>query len=94
MIRFAPLVCLIALALSTTSWGQTMNAADRLALRELNDLVKDHDDSALLWARCQGHPVAWKAGKLTVGFVGKLDDGVTEDQWLAWDDQAGLDQAG
>ena len=85
MIRFATLVCLIALAFSTNSWGQTMNAADRLALRELNDLVKDHGDLTSLWERCQGHPVAWKAGKLTVGFVGKLDDGITEDQWLAWD---------
>ncbi|MDA0945403.1 MAG: S8 family serine peptidase [Bacteroidetes bacterium] len=78
------LVCAVSLLAPRLSEAQTMAAPDRLALRDLQALVELHEDPKSLVDVAQGHPVAWVHGRAMVGFLGRLNEGVSEGQWRDW----------
>ena len=67
-----------------SSQAQTLPAPDQLALNELVALAEAHPDPKALVEAAQGHPVAWAHGRATVGFLGRLSDGVSESTWRTW----------
>ena len=67
-----------------SSQAQTLPAPDQLALNELVALAEAHPEPKTLVEIAQGHPVAWAHGRATVGFLGRLSDGVSESTWRTW----------
>ena len=67
-----------------SSQAQTLPAPDQLALNELVALAEAHPEPKALVEAAQGHPVAWAHGRATVGFLGRLSDGVSESTWRTW----------
>ena len=67
-----------------SSQAQTLPAPDQLALNELIALAEAHPEPKALVEVAQGHPVAWAHGRATVGFLGRLSDGVSESTWRTW----------
>ena len=67
-----------------SSQAQTLPAPDQLALNELIALAEAHPEPKALVETAQGHPVAWAHGRATVGFLGRLSDGVSESTWRTW----------
>ena len=67
-----------------SSQAQTLPAPDQLALNELVALAEAHPEPKALVEIAQGHPVAWAHGRATVGFLGRLSDGVSESTWRTW----------
>ena len=67
-----------------SSQAQTLPAPDQLALNELIALAEAHPEPKTLVEIAQGHPVAWAHGRATVGFLGRLSDGVSESIWRTW----------
>ena len=67
-----------------SSQAQTLPAPDQLALNELVALAEAHPEPKALVEAAQGHPVAWAHGRATVGFLGRLNDGVSESTWRTW----------
>ena len=67
-----------------SSQAQTLPAPDQLALNELVALAEAHPEPKALVEAAQGHPVAWVHGRATVGFLGRLSDGVSESTWRTW----------
>ena len=67
-----------------SSQSQTLPAPDQLALNELVELAEAHPEPKALVEAAQGHPVAWAHGRATVGFLGRLSDGVSESTWRTW----------
>ena len=67
-----------------SSQAQTLPAPDQLALNELIALAEAHPEPKALVEIAQGHPVAWAHGRATVGFLGRLSDGVSESTWRTW----------
>ena len=67
-----------------SSQAQTLPAPDQLALNELIALAEAHPEPKALVEAAQGHPVAWAHGRATVGFLGRLSDGVSESTWRTW----------
>ena len=67
-----------------SSQAQTLPAPDQLALNELVELAEAHPEPKALVEAAQGHPVAWAHGRATVGFLGRLSDGVSESTWRTW----------
>ncbi len=66
------------------SRAQTLAAPDLLALSELQVLVSEHPDAKELVDVAGGHPVALVRGRATVGFLGQLQEGVSESDWRQW----------
>ena len=66
------------------SQAQTLPAPDRLALGEIVELAASHPEPKTLAEVAQGHPVALVQGRASVGFLGRLSDGVSESEWRIW----------
>ncbi len=67
-----------------SSEAQTLPAPDQLALGELVQLAATHPTSKALVDVAQGHPIALIQGRASVGFIGRLDDDVSEADWRIW----------
>lgn len=65
-------------------WCQRMPMADQLALNELTTIVDKHLDQNTLQDHVGGFPVAWIQHRPTVGFVGRLNPGVSCEGWRNW----------
>ncbi|MDA0729778.1 MAG: S8 family peptidase [Bacteroidetes bacterium] len=74
------LVCV----LSHPAQAQTLASPDRLALNELTQLAAEFQEPKQLVHVAGGHPVALVNGAATVGFLGHLEDGVSESAWRDW----------
>lgn len=73
------------LALSSSFiYGQEIAQVDLQAISEIESLVEEHDDYKSLLEVTGAYPVAKVHGRATVGFIGKLSEGVGEDDWLSW----------
>ena len=81
-------VILLALSvcLSFSFRAQTLATPDLLALSELKVLASSFTEAKALVEVAQGHPVALVQGRATVGFIGRLAEGVSESEWRAWAD--------
>ena len=66
------------------SSAQNMAQVDLQALSELEALVAQNDNPKNLLQATRAYPVAEVHGQATVGFLGRLTAGVTEDEWRAW----------
>ena len=75
-------------------WGQTMPAPDRQSLNEIQELAHRFPDAKALVDAAGGHPVARTHGRATVGFIGRLAEGVTESAWRTWADASDAFVAG
>jgi len=64
--------------------AQTLPAPDQLALGELVELAATHTTPKALVDVAQGHPMALVQGRASVGFIGRLDDNVSESEWRTW----------
>lgn len=69
-----------------TTWCSAQNIAqtDLQALTELQSLASENSDPKDLLEVTGAYPVAAVHGKATVGFIGRLAAGVSEDDWRAW----------
>ncbi|MGB1480039.1 MAG: S8 family peptidase [Flavobacteriales bacterium] len=70
--------------LAFASRAQTLAAPDLLALTELQVLASKHPDAKELVDVAGGHPVALIRGRATVGFLGRLQEGISESEWRQW----------
>jgi len=79
-------VILLALSacLSFSFRAQTLATPDLLALSELEVLVSLCPEPKALVDFAQGHPVALVHGRATVGFIGRLEENVSESVWRTW----------
>ncbi len=57
---------------------------DLQAISELEVLAVEYDEPKSLLEVTNAYPVAEVHGKVSVGFLGKLEDGVTESDWRTW----------
>ena len=57
---------------------------DLQAISELEVLTAEYDDPKSLLEVTKAYPVAEVHGKVSVGFLGKLEAGVTESEWRTW----------
>ena len=64
--------------------AQNIAQVDLQALLELDALVAENDAPKSLVQAAGAYPVAEVHGQATVGFLGRLTDGVTEAEWRAW----------
>ena len=69
---------------TASSSGQDIAQVDVQALSELDVLVSKHDDTKSLLNATKAYPVAEVQGRATVGFLGRLTEGVTEAEWRVW----------
>ena len=69
---------------TASSSGQDIAQVDVQALSELDVLVSKHDDTKSLLNATKAYPVAEVQGRTTVGFLGRLTEGVTEAEWRVW----------
>ncbi len=72
------------MSIAGPSYAQNMAQVDLQALSELNTLVAENDDPKGLVQAAGAYPVAEVHGQATVGFLGRLTEGVTEAEWRAW----------
>ena len=66
--------------------AQNIAQVDLQALQELEVLVNENEDYKSLLQVTKAYPVAEVHGKATVGFIGKLSEGVSEEEWRVWAD--------
>ena len=66
------------------SYAQNIAQVDLQAIHELHALAEKHHDPKNLIEFTNAYPVALIYGQATVGFLGKLKDGVTEEEWRTW----------
>lgn len=64
--------------------AQEIAQVDLQAFYELEELAEKHGDYNELLEVTGAYPVAEVHGKATVGFIGRLSDGVSESQWREW----------
>ena len=76
----------LSLFILIAGWSSAQKIAqvDLQALHELEALTEKHDDPKSLIQLTGSFPVALVHGKATVGFLGRLNDGVTEEEWRTW----------
>lgn len=69
-----------------TGWSYAQNIAqvDLQAISELEALVIKHNTPESLIQATGAYPVSEVYGQATVGFIGRLSDGVTETEWRDW----------
>ena len=77
-------------------WCTAQNIAqvDLQALHELEALANANEDYKSLLQVTGAYPVAEVHGKATVGFIGRISDGVSEEEWRVWADSKEAVSAG
>lgn len=66
------------------AYAQEIAQVDLQAFYELEALSEKYVEVGELMEVCGAYPVAEVHGRATVGFIGKLSDGVTADEWYEW----------
>ena len=65
--------------------GPAIPMTAKQAIAEMEALALHHPEAKAFQEAAEGaYPVAWVHGRPTVGFIGRLDNGITAEAWFSW----------